>query len=147
MSFGLCHDFPPATQHISDAIGKEIGSCLESVQTIMACSLHQKNIIDDVLTLSKLDSNMISICPSRLQPVEVVKDTIRIFDMECLKLGIGLRFVEDESLLQLGASWLMFDPLRFNQVSATPCMHAMSILTLSGLDQSTLQCSKFPGQA
>ncbi|KAE9993444.1 hypothetical protein EG327_004928 [Venturia inaequalis] len=116
LSLLLWKGFSPATEHIVDAISSETRSCLESVQTIVACSLHQKNIIDDVLTLSKLDSNMISIFPIRSQPVEIVKDTIRMFAIECLKEGIGLEFVEDGSLLELGSSRLMFDPLRFNQV-------------------------------
>lgn len=143
LSLLLWKGFSPATEHIVDAISSETRSCLESVQTIVACSLHQKNIIDDVLTLSKLDSNMISIFPIRSQPVEIVKDTIRMFAIECLKEGIGLEFVEDGSLLELGSSRLMFDPLRFNQVCILSSMRAMNPLTPVGVDQSTDQCCEF----
>jgi signal transduction histidine kinase len=35
----------------------------EAAQTIMICAQHQKRIIEDVLTLSKLDSNLLLITP------------------------------------------------------------------------------------
>jgi signal transduction histidine kinase len=38
-------------------------SNVESAKTILLCAAHQKRIIDDVLTLSKLDSMMLSITP------------------------------------------------------------------------------------
>ncbi|QDS75399.1 hypothetical protein FKW77_002968 [Venturia effusa] len=82
----------------------------------MLMCLHQKNIVDDVLTLSKLDSNMISIVPTQSQPAEVVQSTLKMFEGECLKEGIVLSFVQDQSLQDLGMAWLMFDPLRFNQI-------------------------------
>jgi hypothetical protein len=42
---------------------KDISTSIDALQTIVSCSLHQKRVIDDVLTLSKLDSNLILITP------------------------------------------------------------------------------------
>jgi signal transduction histidine kinase len=35
----------------------EVRSCIESLQIIVSCSMHQKRVIDDVLTLSKVRSS------------------------------------------------------------------------------------------
>lgn len=38
-------------------------SNLDAAQTIVLCAQHQKRIIDDVLTLSKLNSTMVHVTP------------------------------------------------------------------------------------
>jgi len=40
---------------------------LDAAQTIVLCAQHQKRIIDDVLTLSKLNSTMVHVTPVSLQ--------------------------------------------------------------------------------
>ncbi|KAF2873238.1 hypothetical protein BDV95DRAFT_676451 [Massariosphaeria phaeospora] len=97
-----------------DAAAKEIDVCIESLGTIVSCSLHQKRIIDDVLILSKLDSNLLLITPIRVQPANVVSEVLRMFDLECNGLKISLEFKEDDSLR--GFEWVMLDPSRLVQV-------------------------------
>ena len=59
-------DFDSSKANLSAA--KEIlESNVESAKTILICAAHQKRIIDDVLTLSKLDSMMLSITPVVVQ--------------------------------------------------------------------------------
>lgn len=92
----------------------ELSTCIDNLQTIVSCSLHQKRIIDDVLTLSKLDSNLLLITPMRVQPSVVVSEALKMFDVECAQMQIDLQFREDESLK--GFEWLMIDPSRMLQV-------------------------------
>ena len=92
----------------------EIHSCIESLLIIVSCSMHQKRVIDDVLTLSKLDSNLILITPMRVQPAVVVSDAVRMFDVECSQADISLTFHIDETLN--GIEWTMLDPSRLLQV-------------------------------
>ncbi|CAI6337241.1 unnamed protein product [Periconia digitata] len=92
----------------------DINTCIDSLHTIVSCSLHQKRIIDDVLTLSKLDSNLLLITPARVQPALVVSDAIKIFEAECRMLQLRLNFEEDESLKDF--QWVMMDPSRLLQV-------------------------------
>lgn len=94
----------------------EIQTCLDALQTIVSCSLHQKRIIDDILTLSKLDSDLILITPVRVQPAVVVEEAVKIFDVECAKENIELNFLIDPSLAAHGADWVMLDPSRTVQV-------------------------------
>ncbi|KAF1976420.1 hypothetical protein BU23DRAFT_630253, partial [Bimuria novae-zelandiae CBS 107.79] len=97
-----------------EKVNDEIATCIENLQTIVSCSLHQKRIIDDVLTLSKLDSNLLLITPMRVQPALVVSEAMKMFDVECSQMQINLRLTEHEILK--GFEWVMIDPSRMLQV-------------------------------
>ena len=45
---------------VRDKIKAELDTALDAVRTIESCSAHQKRIIDDILTLSKLDAKLLS---------------------------------------------------------------------------------------
>lgn len=89
---------------------------LEAAETIAYCTQHIRNIVGDVLTLSKLDSRLVEICPVPSRPVEVVREALRIFQGELRAGDIQLDFQQDNSLGQLKAEWLLFDPNRMLQV-------------------------------
>lgn len=97
-----------------ERVDDEIATCIENLQTIVSCSLHQKRIIDDVLTLSKLDSSLLLITPSRVQPSLVVSEAMKMFDVECSQMHINLELKEDDSLKDF--EWVMMDPSRMLQV-------------------------------
>ena len=92
----------------------EVAACIDSLQTIISCSLHQKRVIDDVLTLSKLDSNLILITPVRVQPAVVILDALKMFDLECSQSDISLDYMEEGALE--GMEWVMLDPSRLLQI-------------------------------
>jgi signal transduction histidine kinase len=94
-------------------VNDEISTCIDNLRTIVSCSLHQKRIIDDVLTLSKLDSNLLLITPVLVQPSVVVSEAIKMFEVECSQMQINLAFEEDESLRDF--EWAMLDPSRMIQ--------------------------------
>lgn len=78
----------------SITFSKEIvESSLDAAQTIALCAQHQTRIIDDVLTLSKLDSNLLHITPVDCQPAVVVENSLRIFDGELRKNDVVLQLV------------------------------------------------------
>jgi signal transduction histidine kinase len=106
-----------------EGIQDEIHTCLDALQTIISCSLHQKRVIDDVLTLSKLDSDLILITPVRAQPMVVVAEAVKMFEIECSKENIDLCCIEDASLSLLVADWVMMDPSRLHQVSYSLTEH------------------------
>lgn len=109
------HDATTAISDMSfDKIREEVSTSIDSLQTIVSCSLHQKRVIDDVLTLSKLDSNLILITPVRVQPAVVVSEALKMFDVECSQMEIKLDFVKDPTLE--GCDWVMLDPSRLLQV-------------------------------
>jgi signal transduction histidine kinase len=62
----------------------------EAASTILACAAHQKRIIDDVLVLSRLDSQMLSITPTIASPSVVTDNTMKIFEGVAAQKGIKL---------------------------------------------------------
>ena len=51
----------------------------DAASTILACAVHQKRIIDDVLVLSRLDSQMLSISRTPTRPQDVIASTLKMF--------------------------------------------------------------------
>lgn len=89
---------------------------LESAEIIMACAQHQKRIMDDVLTLSKLDAGLLMICPIECQPDEIIKQALKMFDSEFLKADIQLEYTLLPAYSALNINWLRLDPSRLLQI-------------------------------
>ncbi|CAK4030829.1 histidine kinase M3YPp [Lecanosticta acicola] len=89
---------------------------LESVEIIIACAKHQKRIIDDVLTISKLDSKMLSISPTPVRPVAAVTQALRMFQSELQRSDVALEYTVGQSYEANKVDWVMLDPTRFLQI-------------------------------
>jgi PAS domain-containing protein len=50
--------------------------CIEAADNIALCVQHQKSIVDDILTVSKLDLNLLRITPIPAQPIIVVQESM-----------------------------------------------------------------------
>lgn len=104
---------------------------LESAEIIMACAQHQKRIIDDVLTLSKLDSGLLVICPVEVQPVETIKQALKMFDSELLKSEIHLEYELLPTYQTLNIDWVRLDPSRLLQILINLLTNAIKFTTNS----------------
>jgi signal transduction histidine kinase len=93
-----------------------VESCIEAANTIALCVQHQKSIVDDILTISKLDSNLLIITPTPVQPVTVVKRTLKIFEPELQAKNIKITFIQHQSLQDLNIDWVTLDPSRILQI-------------------------------
>ncbi|KAL6904707.1 hypothetical protein GGI43DRAFT_287602 [Trichoderma evansii] len=91
-------------------------SCLDAANTINLCASHQKRIVDDILTLSKLDSNLLAVTPVDEQPIKVVHRTLKMFESELLAHDIDFEFRVDNSFEAYGVNWAKLDPSRLRQV-------------------------------
>ncbi|XP_044719958.1 histidine kinase-, DNA gyrase b-, and HSP90-like ATPase domain-containing protein [Hirsutella rhossiliensis] len=91
-------------------------SCLDAANTINLCASHQKRIVDDILTLSKLDSNLLAVTPIDEQPVKVVQRALKMFESELMAHDIELYFNVDGSFEKHGVEWAKLDPSRLRQV-------------------------------
>lgn len=69
-----------------------LDSNIEAAESILLCSMHQRRIVDDVLTLSKLDSALITVVPSTFLPRSIINEATRMFQAE---------FVSDDIELQI----------------------------------------------
>src|ERR1700742_611201 len=76
----------------SDIIDPElISNSIDAAQTIMLCAQHQKQIVDDVLTLSKLDSHMLMVTPIDVQPVSIIQRALKMHENEIRNADIDMR--------------------------------------------------------
>ena len=106
-----------------------LDSNIEAAQTITLCAQHQKRIVDDVLTLSKLDSARLLVTPVDVQPGTVVQRALKMFEGELTKADILLDFQVDPSLHTLRVDWVRLDPSRLLQVLINLTTNAIKFTT------------------
>jgi signal transduction histidine kinase len=73
--------------------------------------------LNSILTISKLDSNLLLITPVPVQPVEIVRQALQMFVVECQKIhDIKMDFLIDASFKALSIDFVMLDSSRLLQV-------------------------------
>lgn len=93
-----------------------VESCIEAAQTIALCVQHQKAIVDDILTISKLDSNLLVITPIPTQPKAILQRAVKMFDPELQAKKIEVILDPHPSYEELAVDWVTMDPSRVLQV-------------------------------
>jgi hypothetical protein len=112
------HDFSQADQVV-------VADCIEAANNIALCVQHQKSIVDDILTVSKLDSNLLLITPVPAQPVAVVQRAMNMFRPEVQAKDIELTFHPDQSVEDLNLDWVLLDPSRLLQITVNLITNAI----------------------
>lgn len=113
----------------------------ESARTIVYCIQHQRRVVDDVLTLSKLDSDLLTVSPCPVQPVKVVREALKIFDGQLRSGDMDFNIEEDRSLQDLGVDWLNFDPGRVLQVLMNLVTNAIKFTRMELVRKISVQIS------
>ncbi|EXJ83690.1 hypothetical protein A1O1_07314 [Capronia coronata CBS 617.96] len=103
---------------------------IDSAQTITLCGQHQKRIVDDVLTLSKLDSAMMAVSPIDTQPISVMRKVIKMFEAELKTSDIKMELNVESSYQQMGVDWVRLDPHRLSQVLINLMTNAIKFTTM-----------------
>ncbi|KAH0345037.1 putative histidine kinase HHK19p, partial [Aureobasidium melanogenum] len=88
----------------------------EAVDTIISCSMHQKRVTDDILSLSKLDSNLLQVAPTTVRATEMLDSVAHIFAVEAERVGVKLQTQLDNSFSELNIDWVVADSSRISQV-------------------------------
>jgi len=63
----------------------------EAAESILFCAAHQRRIIDDVLTLGKLNSELLNVAPTAFHPRTLVNEAFQMFKAEIEANGIELK--------------------------------------------------------
>lgn len=72
-------------------------NCLEATKVIIHCVQHQKRIIDDILSMSKMDSNLLTITPVMAKPVLVAEAALGMLSSEARNGDVAMKLVVDPS--------------------------------------------------
>ncbi|KFA53690.1 hypothetical protein S40293_03844 [Stachybotrys chartarum IBT 40293] len=105
-----------ATNKEKEHLETMLEGCLDAANTINLCASHQKRIVDDILTLSKLDSNLLAVTPVDEQPVRVVQRALKMFESELIAHDIEFEFHVDDTFDKYGIKWAKLDPSRLRQI-------------------------------
>ena len=122
-------DFKSGSKGSQKLANELIENSIDAAQTIALCAQHQKRIVDDILTLSKLDSALLLVTPCDVLPISVAERALKIFENEVQKADIRLDFKVDQSLHRLGVDWVKIDPSRLLQVLINLTTNAIKFTT------------------
>lgn len=112
------HEFCEADQRV-------VVDCIEAANNIALCVQHQKSIVDDILTVSKLDSNLLLITPVPAQPLAVVQRAMHMFKPEVQAKNIDFTFHPSRSVDELNIDWVLLDPSRLLQITVNLITNAI----------------------
>lgn len=98
---------------LKEDVAEEI---IDAAQTIILCAQHQKRIVDDILTLSKLDSSLLEISPDKVQPPKLLEKALKMYEAEIERADIAAKVNIEPSYDELGMDWVVLDPSRLLQV-------------------------------
>ncbi|RYN90923.1 hypothetical protein AA0119_g10946 [Alternaria tenuissima] len=115
--------------------------CVEAADNIALCVQHQKSIVDDVLTVSKLDSNLLRITPIPAQPIIVVQRSMAMFRPEIQAKNIDFKFVPHPSVRDLNIDWVILDPGRLLQIIVNLITNAIKFTMESQIRSITVHIS------
>lgn len=108
------------TSHVEDVSRVDLINALngniENAQTILECAQHQKRIVDDVLTLSKLEYTMLSVSPLPVQAQKLVGKWMKMFERQSVSEGIAIRIEAHSSLKGHVNDWILCDESRVQQI-------------------------------
>lgn len=96
--------------------GDMVHECIEAAETIALCAQHQKSIVDDILTVSKLDSDLLLITPTLVEPAAIARQAVKMFYAELHKKDIRAEYQVDASFDRLGVDKVLLDHSRLLQV-------------------------------
>ena len=91
-------------------------SNVDAAKTILMCAEHQKRIVDDVLTLSKLEYTMLSISPRPIHLGSMMERVVKMFAADLTSYDIKIATIADSSLETNHIDWVQCDPSRTNQI-------------------------------
>jgi CheY-like chemotaxis protein len=109
----------------SESDAAVVDDCIEAANNIALCVQHQKSIVDDILTVSKLDSNLLLITPIPVQPVAVIEHAMSMFRPEVQAKDIDFKFAPHQSLQRLNIDWVNLDPSRLLQITVNLITNAI----------------------
>jgi signal transduction histidine kinase/CheY-like chemotaxis protein len=94
----------------------QLGALEEAAHTITLCAQHQNGIFNDILTVSKLDSQLVTIMPEKVRPVDIVQRALKMYGREAKRSGVATFVDIQDSYARYISEFVMVDPNRLLQI-------------------------------
>jgi PAS domain S-box-containing protein len=104
------------TSDSSSLSSQVLETVLDSAQTIILCAQHQGRIVDDILTLSKLDSNLLVVSPDTVDMPGLMEKCFKMHEAELVRAEISISLRVHEGFRNLAVGKVMLDSSRLLQV-------------------------------
>lgn len=102
---------------IADTFSRNVvATTIDAAETIVQCSKHMKTIVDDVLTISKLDSGLFTMTPVDVPFDSVARDAFKMFEGEAKVADIKMDYISEASCKQFARDSVSLDPTRVLQI-------------------------------
>ncbi|KAK4574723.1 hypothetical protein LTR86_001564 [Recurvomyces mirabilis] len=111
---------------------------IDAAQTIILCAQHQKRIVDDILTLSKLDASLLVLSPDKVQPPQLVKRVLKMYESELQRADIQAKLCIEPSYEKLRVNWIILDSSRLLQVIINLVTNAIKFTQYSEVRKLTI---------
>nr|POE49313.1 sensor histidine kinase rcsc [Quercus suber] len=140
----ILHCIEDIDEAISTKDSVDVFAIREAVDTINLCVNHQKAIVNDVLSFSKLDSSMLNLSPNSCQPEAQMASSMRMFQPEMKKHKIKYDYIIDTSYVDQKVGWVMCDMPRISQVLVNLVSNAIKFTSRSAKKEISISvgCSE-----
>lgn len=124
---------------IATELRQEVQSSTDSMKIIAACSGHQLRLISDILTLSKLDSQLLEIVPGPVRFVDTMRMCTEMFRPMAEAKDVKLNLELDDSLAKLGVDWVSIDNNRVISMTSNLLTNGIKFSDTEGLRKITVK--------
>ncbi|CAD0110911.1 unnamed protein product [Aureobasidium uvarum] len=118
--------------------GDVLETVLDSAQTIILCAQHQGRIVDDILTLSKLDSNLLVVSPDTVDMPGLMEKCFKMHEAELVRAKISISLRIHEGFRNLAVGRVMLDSSRLLQVIINLLTNAIKFTQFASRKQITV---------
>ncbi|CZT51583.1 related to autoinducer 2 sensor kinase/phosphatase luxQ [Rhynchosporium secalis] len=129
--------FPTSTKNVTtnSELIEALKENIDNAETILMCAKHQKRIVDDVLTLSKLEYTMLSVSPLPVQVPELVDKWMKMFESQLQSHHITILTKAHPSLQNHVDDWILCDESRIQQIFINLMTNAIKFTKAEGTRQ------------
>jgi signal transduction histidine kinase/ActR/RegA family two-component response regulator len=120
------------TSKIPNSMLDALTASTSAASVILDCCKHQKRIIDDILTLSRLESTLLSVKPSAVRPSQLVDSVIAMFDANLRSKAITTKIIAEPSIDELHIDFLNLDSSRVVQIFINLLTNAIKFMRAEG---------------
>ncbi|KAF2448474.1 hypothetical protein P171DRAFT_213403 [Karstenula rhodostoma CBS 690.94] len=110
--------------------GGSLAEIVQHAEIVLQCATHQRRILDDVLTLSKLKSMLLTIKPVAVEPSGMIRSIMDMFNAELDSNSIRCTVNADSSLSDLAINQVYLDSSRVTQIFINLVTNAIKFLKL-----------------